>query len=223
MASKHSHHHKQNQKIAPGTGYKRHDIYWAKAKDDGYAARSVYKLQEVDQAHKLLPPGAHVLDLGCAPGSWLQYAAQRVGATGRVVGVDLEAVTVPLSKNVTTLVLDMARLTTAMLPSDALPIDVVLSDLAPHTSGIRSVDQDRSFDLSARAVLAADQLLRPGGHLLVKTFQGGDTKRLGDAVRLRYTSWEFIRPQATRKVSFEVYVLGKGYKGVPSKDPLETL
>ena len=149
MASKRSHHNKQDQKIAPGTGYKRHDIFWAKAKDDGYAARSVYKLQEVDRAHKLLLPGGHVLDLGCAPGSWLQYAAQRVGGQGRVIGVDLEKVELPFGNNVTTMQMDMALLRKEMLPSDALPIDVVLSDLAPHTSGINGLNPTRRASSTA--------------------------------------------------------------------------
>lgn len=226
MASKtKTHHNKRDQKTAPHSQYKRHDVFWAKAKDDGYAARSVYKLEELDKANKLLFPGARVMDLGCAPGSWLQYAAKRVGAQGRVLGIDLEVVTLALPPNVITLVMDMDKVRREKLPSDCFPVDVILSDLAPHTTGIRSVDQARAFDLSARAVLMSDTALKPGGAVLVKTFQGPDTRRLQEGVRARFESAEVARPKATRDGSFEVYVLGKGYRGPPppEKDPLAVL
>lgn len=212
---------KQNRLAAVG-GYKRQDSYWAKAKEQGYAARSVFKLEEIDDEHRLLTPGAHVLDLGCAPGSWLQIAAPRVGKQGRVLGVDLEAVTLALPANVKTLQMDVWQLTLEQVPEELRPLDVVLSDLAPHTTGIRSTDQARAFELSARAVRLADGLLRPGGSVLVKTFQGEDTPKLLEGIRKRYDRAALVRPKATRKPSFEVYLLGKGFKGTPpaETDPL---
>ncbi|MBI5496178.1 MAG: RlmE family RNA methyltransferase [Deltaproteobacteria bacterium] len=220
------HYDKRDQKVATTGGhYKRHDVYWARAKDEGYAARSVYKLQEIDKAHQLMGPGSRVLDLGCAPGSWLQFAAERVGSRGRVVGVDLEVVKLDLPPHVTTLAMDMVDLTQEHLPSDCLPLDLVMSDLAPHTTGIRSVDQARSFDLSARALLCCDVLLRPGGHFVVKTFQGPDTQRLLLAARMRFDRAEIIRPKATRQASAEVYLLALGRRATRTagKDPLEVL
>lgn len=226
MASKKPHYNKNDRKVSKtGGNYVRHDRFWAQAKDDGYAARSVYKLQEMDAEHHVLFRGARVIDLGCAPGSWLQWAAELVGPQGRVVGVDLEAVTVALPPHVTTLKMDMYTLTRETLPADAWPVDVVLSDLAPHTTGIRSVDQDRAFDLSARAVLMGDGLLKVGGNLVVKTFEGPDTRRLENALRLRFGQFKLVRPKATRKQSAEVYLLAKGFHAKPeqAKDPLATL
>ena len=201
----------------------RKDTYWAQAREEGFAARSVFKLREVDDQHHILAPGAHVLDLGCAPGSWLQLIADRVGRKGMVVGVDLSPMGITLPPHVTTFQMDVTKVDKSTLPEGLLPLDALVSDLAPHTTGIRSTDQARSFDLTALALRLADQWLRPGGSFLAKTFQGGDTPRLLQAVRLRYDKSASIRPKATRKPSFEVYVLGKGFKGVPpvDKDPLQ--
>lgn len=215
---------RRDKKRAASGNYVRHDAYWAKAREEGFAARSVYKLEEVDREHRLLTQGAHVLDLGCAPGSWLQYAAGRVGPRGMVLGVDMEKVTLSLPACVQTLQLDMNRLTPDLVPAGFAPVDALLSDLAPHTTGIRDVDQARAFDLSARAVLVGDRMLKAGGHLLVKTFQGPDTQRLLQAVRQRFADAKAIRPKATRKPSFEVYILGKGFRGPPtSQDVLSVL
>jgi len=215
----------KGQRHRTAEGYERQDPYWAKAKDEGYAARSIYKLQEIDREHHVLQPGSRVLDLGCAPGSWLQYAGERVGSGGRVLGVDLEKVTAKVSSNVIALQQDMYTLTPQNLPEGMLPLDVILSDLAPHTTGIRNTDQARAFHMSARAILFADTLLRLGGGLVVKTFQGPDTPRLIQGLRKRFDEPHVVRPKATRTKSFEVYLVGKGYKGAPpeSEDPLAVL
>lgn len=206
-------------------GYERQDPYWAKAKKDGFAARSIYKLEEIDKEYKIFQPGSRVLDLGCAPGSWLQYAGQRVGKNGRVLGVDIEAVTLPMSDQVITLKMDMYDLTKETLPEGLHPLDVLLSDLAPHTTGIRQTDQARAFQMSATAVIFCDRLLRLGGNLVVKTFQGPDTQRLILGTKKRFDEAHVVRPQATRAKSFEVYLVGKGYKGAPAEkdDPLAIL
>jgi 23S rRNA (uridine2552-2'-O)-methyltransferase len=223
-----AHHRNTDRRSRQGAkkpGYDRHDAYWAQARDEGYAARSVYKLQQVDGDCQLLRPGVHVLDLGCAPGSWLQYAGERVGTQGQVVGVDLEKVMLALPRNVVTLQQDMATLSPNTLPPGFAPVDVILSDAAPHTTGIRQVDQDRAFDLSARAVRMSDRLLKHGGSLLVKTFQGPDTKRLLDGARKRFEEARFVRPAATRRESFELYLLARRYRGPPpeDQDPLAVL
>lgn len=226
MAAKKPHYDKTDRKVSKkGGNYVRHDKFWAQAKDEGFAARSVYKLQEMDAEYRILSKGARVIDLGCAPGSWMQWAAQKVGPGGRVVGVDLEKVDVALPAHVTTLQMDMLKVTRQSLPPDVWPVDVVLSDVAPHTTGIRSVDQARAFDLSARAVLMGDVLLKVGGHLVVKTFEGPDTRRLEQALKLRFTDAHTVRPKATRRQSFEMFLLARGFRGVPppDKDPLTVL
>ncbi|MBW8004138.1 MAG: RlmE family RNA methyltransferase, partial [Planctomycetes bacterium] len=142
------------------------DSYFHKAKREGYAARSAYKLEEIDRKRRLLRPGMRVLDLGCAPGSWLQYAAQQVGTEGRVTGVDLQEVTASLPSAVTVLQADVFDLGPAQLggnvEGEGEGFDVILSDMAPATSGIKQADAARSARLAERALELAQKCLRPG-------------------------------------------------------------
>lgn len=185
------------------------DHYFRRAKREGFAARSVYKLEELDRRHRLLAPGQRVLDLGCAPGSWLQYAAQRVGAQGQVVGVDLQPVTVPLPPQAIAIVADVFAFTAADLPLGSVPFDVILSDMAPRTTGIRSADAARSAQLVLQALALAGPLLRPGGALLVKVFQGAQLSDLRAAFRRTFARVSIAKPKATRAESVEVYLLGE--------------
>jgi len=139
----------------------RHDPFHQKAKKEGFAARSVYKLQEIDDKHHLLRPGMAVLDLGCKPGSWLQYARDRIGERGALTGIDRTPIdiTVPGARLI---VGDIYHVTPTELLGDLPGYDVVLSDMAPDTSGVRSMDQARSEALFERALELAEQFLRPG-------------------------------------------------------------
>jgi len=207
------------------------DHYFREAKQQGFAARSAYKLVEIDRKHKLLTAGMRVLDLGCAPGSWLQVAAQRVGGAGRVVGVDLQAVTLKLPSQVRTLVGDIDDLPEDSLrptpepetspesgsepgadPTAGPCFDVVLSDMAPRTTGIKQADAARSAALGQRVIEVADRLLKPGGHLLLKVFQGGDMPALRDLLREKYAKVTVEKPRASRSESVEVFLLGKSRK-----------
>jgi 23S rRNA (uridine2552-2'-O)-methyltransferase len=185
------------------------DHYFQRAKREGFAARSVYKLEELERRFRLLAPGRRVLDLGCAPGSWLQYAAQRVGPQGCVVGVDLQPVTVSLPAQASSLVADVFALEPAQLPAGAAPFDVILSDMAPATTGIRSADAARSAQLVLRALALAGPLLRPGGSLLVKVFQGAELPALREAFRQAFARVQIAKPKASRAESVEVYLLGQ--------------
>src|SRR5688572_14994140 len=158
----------------------RHDVFFKKAKAEGFAARAVFKLEDIDRKHGLLRPGGRVLDLGCAPGSWLQYAAGRVGPAGRAVGIDLAAVTAKLPANAEAIVGDAFAADPAELRrrSGGEGYTAVVSDMAPRTTGIRSVDQAQSESLFERALDLATQLLQPGGHFLGKIFQGPDFQKL---------------------------------------------
>ena len=189
----------------------RRDRFHQKAKREGYLARAVYKLEELDTKFHLFAPGQRVLDLGCAPGSWLQYARSKVGDRGVLVGLDRA----PLRGDVAgarIVVGDVLTIDPAVLKGDVTAFDVVLSDMAPDTSGVRSLDQARSEALFERALEIALAVLAPGGHFVGKLFQGPDFKRLLEAVRARFTTAKTMKPESSRQISIEQYVVGKGFK-----------
>ena len=191
----------------------RHDHFFKKARQAGYAARSVFKLEEIDAKHRLLGPGKRVLDLGCAPGSWLVYAAKRVGASGHAVGLDRNGVTVALPPQARALTGDVYDFPLADLAAAAGgPLDAVLSDMAPDTSGVGFADAARSVALAERALEIARALLAPGGVFLVKVFQGAELEPFVAAVRAAFRDVRLEKPAASRKQSREIYVLGRALK-----------
>jgi len=194
------------KKRKPKSGDPRWDHYAQKAKDEGYASRAVYKLAEIDKRFKIFASGRRVLDLGCAPGGWLKYAAQQVGPHGAVFGIDRFEVQPP-APNVHALAAD---LTADKVPDDwAGPYDIVLSDMAPDTTGIRHVDQDRSAALARIALDWAIRLGRPGSSFIVKLFQGPDFHALLAEIKKAYGAVRCVRPDATRKESFEIYIVAQ--------------
>jgi len=188
------------------------DHYTRKAQNDHFAARSVYKLEEIQKKYRILSRGARVLDLGCAPGSWLQFAARVVGPDGRLVGIDLSPVTIRLPQNVSVITGDVADLEGHLTGLGQTRFDVVLSDMAPATTGNRHVDEARSVGLCEAALDVAEKALVPGGNFVCKIFQGSDFKAFTDAVRRRFERQTATRPQSTRKASREVFVIGIGKK-----------
>jgi len=189
----------------------RRDRFHQQAKKEGFLARAVYKLSEIDDKHELFVPGMRVLDLGCAPGSWLQYARSVVGPTGQLVGLDRA----PLPSDTSGArieVGDVLSIDLKQLLGDLTAFDVVLSDMAPDTSGIRSMDQARSEALFERALEIARLTLAPGGNFVGKLFMGPDFKKLCDDVRRSFTSAKTQKPASSRQISIEQYVIGKGFK-----------
>jgi 23S rRNA (uridine2552-2'-O)-methyltransferase len=188
------------------------DHYTRQAKKDGYPARSVYKLEEIQKKHRLIRPGDRVLDLGCAPGSWLMYAAGQAKG-GEVIGIDLKPVTAPLPKNARAAVGD--ALDTQALMAEGLSggFDVVLSDMAPATTGRKEVDAARSFDLCMAALDIARRRLRTGGRFCCKIFTGEDFKRFTETVRGAFSAASIYRPKSSRKASKETYIIAKDFKG----------
>ncbi|OGP70152.1 MAG: hypothetical protein A2Z73_02520, partial [Deltaproteobacteria bacterium RBG_13_60_28] len=154
------------------------DSYRTRAQAAGYVARAVYKLKAMDEKYRLLQPGRRVLDLGCSPGSWLQYIASRVGPGGLVVGVDLTPPAIPVAPPLYFIPGDAASLDLDAVTAISPDFDAVVSDLAPKTTGIREVDQQRSLDLARQAWVWAGKLLKPGGHFLVKIFEGPGVEAL---------------------------------------------
>jgi 23S rRNA (uridine2552-2'-O)-methyltransferase len=189
----------------------RRDRFHQKAKREGFLARAVYKLKELDDKFEIFKPGQRVLDLGCAPGSWLQYARGKVGDKGILVGLDRG----PLKGDVAgarIVVGDVMTIDVAQLRGDLTGFDVVLSDMAPDTSGIRHLDQARSEALFERALEIAIATLAPGGTFVGKLFQGPDFKKLIDTVRTRFAVAKTAKPASSRQISIEQYVIGKGFR-----------
>ena len=175
--------------------YNPRDHYFKKAKAEKFAARSVYKLEEIDQRFRILRKGDVVLDLGCAPGSWSQYAARVVGPSGKIIGVDLKPVSLRLEpvEFVQDNVLTMNW--PAFLAERGLDsFNVVLSDMAPQTTGIRLTDQARSFELCEMALRLATQLLRPGGHFVCKLFHSADFAQLKKSIQTHFRDFEAPGP-----------------------------
>lgn len=190
----------------------RHDAAYREAKDRGFAARAVFKLEELDHRFRLLARGRKVLDLGCWPGSWMQYAAERVGEDGLVVGIDLRPVEIALPSWTSTEVGDVFELDPARLVAQFGRFDVVVSDMAPQTSGDRTTDQYRSEVLTQRALEIAQHVLRPGGHAAAKVFQGGGFPALIQAFRGAFSEAKSFHATATRAGSREQYLIGRGLK-----------
>ena len=185
--------------------------YWTrKARTEKYPARSVFKLKETDEKYGLIRPGNVVLDLGSAPGSWLLYAARRVGPSGRIVGLDRSPLDIGLESNMRFLQTDVMELTVESLASEG-PFDVVLSDLAPATTGNKSVDQARSLELALMAFDMACGLLKEGGGLLVKIIEGPDTDELFNRLRSAFKLVRRVKPRSSRRISPEIFGLGFGF------------
>jgi 23S rRNA (uridine2552-2'-O)-methyltransferase len=190
--------------------YNPRDHYFRKAKEENYAARSVFKLEEIDKKFKLFRPGQTVLDLGASPGSWSQYSSQKIGANGRILGVDLKAVTVSL-KNATFIQADLRDLQLEDIFKQhgfQPPFDLVLSDMAPNTTGIRFTDQARSMDLCELALDVARRFLKPGGHFVCKLFHSDDFTKLRDEIKKDFQKFEAVKPDSTRKISKEIFLVG---------------
>ena len=195
------------------------DHYFHRAKKEGFAARSVYKLEQIDRKRRLLRAGMRVLDLGSAPGSWLQYAAGKVGSGGIVVGCDLVSLTGRIPLPATLVQADVFDEKAGELLATGAPYDLVLSDLAPKTTGVPSADAARSAALVRRALELATGiesragLLRPGGALLAKVFQGKEFPDLRKAFAECFEQVFLHKPPASRAESVEIFLLGMGRKG----------
>lgn len=193
-----------------------HDEYFKRAKAEGYLARSAYKLIEIDDRKRLLHEGDRVLDLGCAPGSWLQVASQRVGPEGRVIGVDLTPVRERLPGNVKTIVGDANEID----PDELLEMaggrfDVVLSDMAPKTSG--AADDLVSTRLCYVVLDVGARVLREGGIVAMKVLEGSAYQDLLEHTRSVFATVRGFRPKATRGASREIYVIAEGFRGAGAR------
>ena len=187
------------------------DHYSQKARKEGYPARSVYKLEEIDQKYKLVQGGQRVLDLGCSPGSWTLYVAAKVGLKGRVVGLDLALPANSFPSNVNLIEADLLDNNIELVSGDG-PFDLILSDMAPKTMGRRDVDQTRSLALVEIAWSWALQLLKPKGHFVFKVFQSQDADDfILQNLKTKFDSINRLKPKATRNQSLETFVVCRKY------------
>jgi 23S rRNA (uridine2552-2'-O)-methyltransferase len=195
----------------PSNPYKRPDRFTEQAKSEGYAARSVFKLREIQDRQRLLRRGQRVVDLGCSPGSWSRLAAEIVGRDGRVVGVDIQE---PEQSFGPVIVASALEVTAEQLIA-ALegPADVLLSDMAPNTTGDPSGDHFMQIELAQRALDLASAVLAPGGAMVVKVFDGADAPGFVQRVRAAFTETKRARPEAVRQNSREFFVVATGFRG----------
>ena len=189
------------------------DPYVARAKREGYRSRAAFKLIEIDDKHRLFKPGARVADLGAAPGGWSQVAAKRVGAQGRVVGIDIldmdEIAGVEFAK-IDFLDPDAPDRLKEMLGG---PADVVLSDMAANATGHRQTDHLKIMALVEAAAEFAGEVLKPGGLFLAKVIQGGTEGALLAGLKRDFATVKHVKPAASRSDSAELYVLATGFRG----------
>lgn len=187
--------------------YRRADHRTRQAREQGYPARSIFKLEEIDRRVQLLRAGQRVLDLGAAPGSWSMYASQRVGSSGKVLAIDTKLIDRPLGPNVTIVQGDALVVEDSVLGQFG-PYDVVLSDMAPATTGFGQVDEIRSAELFMRAVDVAAAMGAPGSAFVGKLFMGATFEEARNHLRQRFGKVRVIRPEGTRRCSVETFLVG---------------
>lgn len=199
------------------SGRRLEDDFTRRAKREGYPARSVFKLEEIDEKLRLFRRGQRVLDLGASPGSWTLYAANKVGREGKVIGLDLNPHTAALPPNATIEVMDV-REVSPLERFGERSFEVVMSDMAPSTMGHRASDMARSYELFMVAMEIALTVLVDGGAFVGKIFQGGEFQEAHAAMKRHFKTVRVIRPKATREVSYEVFLCGLGMRAVEPAD-----
>lgn len=194
--------------------YRRPDAFTKAARAQGYPARSIFKLEEIDRRLRVLKAGQRVIDLGAAPGSWSMYAEKRIGKSGKLLAIDLSVIDVAFGPNVRVVRGDALAVASEEIAAFA-PYDVVLSDMAPSTSGSKVADQARSFELFMGAVGIALAHGAQGGVFVGKLFMSDDYTAAKEALRQKYGEVRTIRPEGTRSSSSEVFLVGLGKRTAP--------
>lgn len=195
---------------------RKREHFYRMAKKAGYRSRAAWKLQQLDERYGLFHRGDVVVDLGAAPGGWLQVAGERVGDEGFVLGVDIQRIARLPYKNVETMVADIIDVASQDLIKAKLPgpADIVLSDASPKISGVWDVDHVRSIELARAVLLISEKILKPEGRLIVKVFQGLLLNDFVGEVRQRFDFVKITKPVASRKGSAEIYIIAKNFRQV---------
>lgn len=194
--------------------FKVKDHYFHKAKKENFLARSVYKLEEIDDRFRILEKGNKVIDMGYHPGSWIQYTSEKIGVNGLVIGADIRDINTKLSsvKNVRLFQKDVLTIESLEELGVSEQFDVVLSDMAPNTTGVQSVDQARSLNLVEMVFTLLPKFLKPGGHVVVKVFESNDAQLFLKEQKKHFGEFHYLRPKSTRSVSKEYFVIGKKFR-----------
>lgn len=193
-----------------------HDKYFYLAKEKGYRARSAFKLLEIQKKFKIFKPGQAVLDLGAAPGSFLQVISEFIGPNGTAVGLDLQAIEAfddPRIRTYEVDILDSPTLEQIFSSIGVQKFDVLVADLAPKTTGIKDLDQGRSLELTEASFETAQKFLKPGGYFISKLFQGPESHFFLKRLKGSFQKVQTYKPEACRDRSFEMYVIGIGFRG----------
>lgn len=194
---------------------RRKDQFYRLAKERGYRSRSAFKLLQAVRKYRFMKGGDKVVDLGAAPGGWLQVSRQVVGKEGLVLGIDMEPISELPWTNVRALVADIAdeSLDSVIIKHVGSKVDVVMSDVSPKISGAWDVDHARQLYLAERSLEIAQAVLRRDGSFFVKVFHGSDLKAYRDRLAEHFEEVRFVKPPASKQRSSEIYVLATGYRG----------
>lgn len=196
------------------SNFKVKDHFFHKAKKENFLARSVYKLEEIDERFNIIKKGDQIIDLGYHPGSWIQYTASIIGKDGIVIGSDIKEINNKLLNlpNVRLFQKDVFTIENMSELGVSDQFDVVLSDMAPNTTGIQSVDQIRSLNLVEMVFSLLPRFLKPGGNLVIKVFESNDAQVFLKTQRKHFADFHNLRPKSVRSVSKEYFVIGKNFR-----------
>ncbi|OGZ25722.1 MAG: hypothetical protein A2W71_01945 [Candidatus Nealsonbacteria bacterium RIFCSPLOWO2_02_39_8] len=184
----------------------KNEFWTEKAKKEGYPARSVYKLKEIDEKFRLIKKGDKIFDLGCAPGSWLLYISERTGDEGVVFGIDFDDIKIELAKNI---FFEKKDVMEEILKEKNF--DLVVSDLAPKTTGIKNVDSGKSLELCVRAFEIAKIVLMPSGNFVCKIFEGSESDDFFKEIKKDFNFSTRFKPKAVLRQSKEIYIIAKDF------------
>jgi len=185
------------------------EFYTTLAKKEGYPARSVYKLKEIDKKYKIIKENSRVLDLGCAPGSWLLYISQKVGNKGKVIGIDIEEIKIPQKSNITFIKKSVFDLKESDFKDK---FETIVSDLSPKTSGVKFLDSGKSLELAEESFKIARLFLLPGGNFVCKIFENELSEEFFKKMKNNFDFAKRFKPKAVIRKSREFYIIGKGFK-----------
>ncbi len=188
---------------------RQNEFYTTLAKKEGFPARSIYKLKEIDEKYKIIKEGNRVLDLGCAPGSWLLYVSQRVGNKGKVIGIDFEEIKIPKKTNIVFIKKNVFDLKESDFEDK---FEVVVSDLSPKTSGIKFLDAGKSLELAEKSFEIAKSVLLSGGNFVCKIFEGESSDAFFKKVKNCFNFAKRFKPKGVIKKSREFYIIGRGFR-----------
>ncbi len=198
--------------------YQPQDFFFNKAKKEGYPARSVYKLKELDNKYGLFRRGQCILDLGCAPGSWSIYVGQQINPGGKILGIDKQEVDIKIEGGFF-IQKDIFKITSEELKQLMQKVGIIdnfhgiISDMAPSMSGIKILDAGRSAELAGRVIDLAEDFLKPRGFLVMKVMEGGEHDIIRKRIQKLFEWQKQLRPKAVRRNSREIYIIAHGFKG----------